>query len=118
MAITTSLGKSLQQGLGKKRNRAGQIRRGRFYGIAENDDNEEPMARRKKDRTPYAGCVSKRWAAKRGKKIAVLANPPEWTIFGLDIGDDDLDDKALAYLAYMEQRAGDGESDNDADDES
>ncbi|KAJ7156360.1 hypothetical protein C8R46DRAFT_1115795 [Mycena filopes] len=85
---------------GKKLSFAGKARMPRFPGMKVNVNNKPPPVKR--DRLPYASMVDPAWKAKmelEGVHIPVLADPPSFTIFSLNISMEDLDLEERAYFA-------------------
>ncbi|KAI0070080.1 hypothetical protein K474DRAFT_284691 [Panus rudis PR-1116 ss-1] len=82
----------------KRGERPGKVQRLRFQGMKVNANNRMPPA--KPSKRPYISCVSEDWAERTGNtSIPMLQDPEDFTIFSLEIPDEDLDKEDLAWLA-------------------
>lgn len=76
------------------------------------DDRPPPICKRKAKGPVWKSCVSCKWAREHDRKNlhSALAEPPEdYTIFKLEMEDNDLDAEYLAWLGDDENEASDSD---------
>ncbi|KAJ3500581.1 hypothetical protein NLJ89_g9731 [Agrocybe chaxingu] len=76
----------------------------RYTCIDANSNDRAPKLAANRGILPYVSCVSARWARRTGNSgLLLVQDPPSFTIFKLEIPDEDLDAVDLAYEADCER---------------
>ena len=88
---------------GSSRSRAGRARYIRYYGLPANANARSPP----RHNLPFQSLVSESWVQRTGHtQLVVFPDPPEYTILGLEIPDDDLEAEDILFYADIEDNDG------------
>lgn len=86
----------------------GRTRVTRYRGLEANSNPRVPLSLR--GNVPFQSMISQTWVERTGNMMHVFPDPPEFTIFTLEIPDKDLNDADMGYWAEDENDNGAGPS--------